>query len=570
MNAAATTEELGGSGLKAIADGFRGLGAARLAAMGLVSFGMFCMLALLMFHGGGEGRMALLYGDLDMREAGQMADLLDKAHISHTIGAAGDQILVPESDIPAARLLLAKANLPSEGTVGDEIFDRGDSLTSSQFEQDINRTRALEGELSRSIRMIDGVKGARVHLVLPHRELFSAEQQSAQASVLLTMRGPARLDAEATQAILNLVSAAVPGLRPQGIAIIDNRGNVLVRAGNPTSTDLTGNGTADELRQSMEARLSHQVEEMLDASLGSDKVRAEASVTLDMSQVNETSESFNPDQQVLRSQQSTSDKSHNTQAQQAATVSNNLPNADAGAPQSGSTDDRSSETNNYEIGKTVRTLVQAAPRVERLSLAVLVDGVVTLDKSGKPVWQPRSAEELARITALVKSAIGFDAKRGDSVTVETMRFTAPDTGEVDRPAGMLASLNLQQTDLVRLAQTALLGLVVLAIGLFVFRPMVVRLVPTQGKQIGTTAANAVAGGGGAAIAHDGASRALVTAAGRAGGNLLTHDGDDAMTQVNHVDGAVTASALAKLAELVDRYPEESLALVRTWLSEEPA
>ena len=570
MNAAATTEELGGSGLKAIADGFRGLGAARLAAMGLVSFGMFCMLALLMFHGGGEGRMALLYGDLDMREAGQMADLLDKAHISHTIGAQGDQILVPESEIPAARLLLAKANLPSEGTVGDEIFDRGDSLTSSQFEQDINRTRALEGELARSIRMIDGVKGARVHLVLPHRELFSAEQQSAQASVLLTMRGPARLDAEATQAILNLVSAAVPGLRPQGIAIIDNRGNVLVRAGNPTNPDLTGSGTADELRQTMEMRLSHQVEEMLDASLGSDKVRAEASVTLDMSQVNETDESFNPDQQVLRSQNSTSDKSRNTQAQPAATVSNNLPNADAGAPQSGSTDDRSSETNNYEIGKTVRTSVQAAPRVQRVSLAVLVDGVITLDKSGKPSWTPRTPEELARITALVKSAIGFDAKRGDSVTVDTMRFTAPETDVAAAPAGMLASLNLQQTDLVRLAQTGLLGLVVLAIGLFVFRPMVMRLVPS-GKQIGGAATIASAGGH-AAIAHDGGSRALVTASGGragAGGNLLTHD-DDATTHLNQVQGAVTASALAKLAELVDRYPEESLALVRTWLSEEPA
>ena len=358
---------------------------------------------------------------------------------------------------------------------------------------------------------------------------------------------------------------------PQGIAIIDNRGNVLVRAGNPTSTDLTGNGTADELRQSMEARLSHHVEEMLDASLGSDKVRAEASVTLDMSQVNETSESFNPDQQVLRSQNSTSDKSRNTQAQQAATVANNLPNADAGAPQSGSTDDRSTETNNYEIGKTVRTSVQASPRVERISLAVLVDGVVTPDRSGKPSWTPRSAEELARITALVKSAVGFDAKRGDSVTVETMRFTAPDTDVVERPAGMLASLNLQQTDLVRLAQTALLGIVVLAIGLFVFRPMVVRLVPAQGgKQIGALGAHASAGGL-AAISHDAGSRALVTAAaGRGGGHLLTHDGDDAMTQVNNVDGAVTASALAKLAELVDRYPEESLALVRTWLSEEPA
>ena len=566
MNATAT-EELGASGLKAIVDGFRGLGAARLAAMGLVSFGMLCMLALLMFHGGGEGRMALLYGDLDMHEAGQMADLLDKAHITHTIGAAGDQILVPEGEIAAARLLLARANLPSEGTVGDEIFDRGDTLTSSQFEQDINRTRALEGELSRSIRMIDGVKGARVHLVMPHRELFAAEQQAAQASVLLTMRGPARLDPEAVQAILNLVSAAVPGLRAQAIAIIDNRGNVLVRAGNPTSSELVGNGTADELRQTMELRLSHQVEEMLDASLGPDKVRAEANVTLDMSQTNETDESYNPDQQVLRSQQTSSNKTRNTEAQPAATVSNNLPNADAGAPPSGSSDDRQTETSNYEIGKTVRTLVQNTPRVQRISLAVLVDGVESFSKGGAAVWTARTPEELARITALVKSAIGFDAKRGDSVTVDTMRFPPPDTGEADHPAGMLASLSLQGGDVMRLAQTGLLALSVLAVGLFVFRPMINRLAPAPAKQIGnaSTQSSAVF----PAIAHDSSSRALV-AAGAHAGNLLANESNGGTTRVTQVDSAVAASALAKLAELVDRYPEESLALIRTWLSEEPA
>ena len=565
MNATAT-EELGASGLKAIGDGFRGLGAARLAAMGIVSFGMLCMLALLMFHGGGEGRMALLYGDLDMREAGQMADILDKAHITHTLDAAGDQILVPEGEVAAARLLLARANLPSEGSVGDEIFDRGDTLTSSQFEQDINRTRALEGELSRSIRMIDGVKGARVHLVMPHRELFAAEQQAAQASVLLTMRGPARLDPEAVQAILNLVSAAVPGLRPQAIAIIDNRGNVLVRAGNPTSNALVGDGTAEELRQTMELRLSHQVEEMLDASLGPDKVRAEANVTLDMSQTNETDESYNPDQQVLRSQQTSSNKSRNTEAQPATTVSNNLPNADAGAPPSGSSDERQTETSNYEIGKTVRTLVQTTPRVQRISLAVLVDGVESFSATGKPIWTARSPEELARMTALVKSAIGFDAKRGDSVTVDTMRFPPADAGEPDHPPGMLASLSLQGSDVARLAQTGLLALVVLAIGLFVFRPMINRLAPAPGKRIeASTQASAAF----PAIAHDSAPRALIASGGHAGNHLAGED-DGGTARIAQMDSMATPSGLARLTELVDRYPEESLALIRTWLSEEPA
>lgn len=561
MNATAT-EELGGGGLKAILDGFRALGPARLAAMGLVSFGMLCMLALLMFHGGGTGRMALLYGDLETREAGQMADLLEKAHIAHMVGGQGDQIMVPESDVPAARLLLAKSSLPSEGTIGNEIFDRGDALTSTQFQQDVNRTRALEGELARSIRMIQGVKGARIHLVLPRRELFSADQLPAQASVLLTMRGRDRLDPEAVQAILNLVSAAVPGLRPQAMAVIDNRGNVLVRAGSPTGATLAGGGTADELRQAMEMRLSHQVEEMLDASLGPDKVRAEAAVTLDMSQVNETQESFNPDQQVLRSQATTTDKSRNTEAQPPTTVANNLPNADAGSAQAGSSDDRRQETSNYEIGKTVRTMVRDAPRVERISLAVLVDGIETVDASGKTTWAPRSPEELGRITALVKSAIGFDAKRGDSVTVETMRFTVPASAD-EAPARTL--LGLGQDDLVRLGQTGLLALAVIAIGLFVFRPMIGRLVPATGRIANESDAAAQLG---QASGGD-SSRALVVLDGPEGALAAPEEGST-MTHVSNVEGAVTASALARLAELVDRYPEESLALIRAWLVEEPA
>ena len=213
-------EAVGGhAGMAALLEGLKALGAARLIAMAAVAGAMLLMLAFLALRGGGGERMSLLYADMDLREASQVADLLDRSHIAHEVGPDGTRISVPASEVARARLLLAKEGLPSGGSIGYEIFDRGDGLTASQFQQAISQTRALEGELARSIRMISGVRGARVHLVLPKREPFARDRVEAQASVVLTMAGAARMDREGVQAVLNLVAAAVPGLRPQNIGI---------------------------------------------------------------------------------------------------------------------------------------------------------------------------------------------------------------------------------------------------------------------------------------------------------------------------------------------------------------
>ena len=546
---------------RSIFDGFRALGPAKLAAMGLVTVGMLCLLAVLVLRGSGgtEGGMSLLYGDLDIHEAAEMSDLLDKAHIAHALSASDDAITVPADQVATARLLLARSGLPSGGSIGDEIFDKGDGLTTTPFQQEINRTRALEGELVRSIRLLEGVRNARVHLVLSHREPFAATENAAQASVLLELRGQSKLDPEAVQAILNLVAAAVPGLRPQAIAIIDNRGDVLARAGAPIGASALAT-TEDELRQSMELRLSHEVEEMLDASLGPDKVRAEAAVTLDLDQVNETDETYNPDQQVIRSQQTTSDKNVRQEAQENTTVQNNLPNADAGRQPAGSQDDRREETDNYEIGKTVRTLVQSAPRVKRISLAVMVDGVVSVGRDGRPVWQKRSDAELASITALVKTAIGFDAKRGDAVTVVSMPFTAPvDDMETAEPRRLLG---LPENDAIRLGQSALLALVALLVALFVFRPMIVRLIKlgaTQAVVAREASLGVEAPQGTQAIGQDGQPRLPAPAGARPEGGPTV--------SVDRVDGRVQAQSIRRLTTLVEQYPDESLSIVRSWLAE---
>lgn len=566
--------------MKALLDGLKGLGPARLAAMGAVALGMLGMLALLALHGSGGGdRMALLYGDLDLREAGQITDQLDKAHIAHQEQGQGTTILVNEADVARSRLLLAKGGLPSGGSIGYEIFDRGDELTASDFQQRINETRALEGEIARSIRMLDGVRGARVHLVLPQREPFSREQQEAQASVVLTMAGGARLDREGVQAVLNLIAAAVPGLRPQNIAIIDTRGELLARAGAPTGTAGEVQST-EELRQATELRLSHAVEEMLESSIGPGRVRAEAAVEMNFDQVRETDESYNPDQQVVRSTQTSSDNSKTTDANKTVTVQNNLPNADAGQTQSGTQDQRQEETTNYEIGKTVRTLVHAEPQISRISLAVMVDGIESPGPDGRLIWKERSPEELARIATLVRSAIGYDAKRGDKVEVVNMRFVMPEEEQVPLlPARGLFGVSLGGPQLISLAQTGILGIVALLALLFVLRPMVMRITALPGVQaIGEAAALALPQPG---FAVAGGPPALVTASGvpaLSGGSVplqaMLPSGtagllaDESMVNLANIEGQMRASSLRRLGDLVERHPEETLAIMRGWMAQE--
>ena len=557
--------------MKPFLDGLKALGTARLAAMGAVALGMLVMLAVLALHGGASPHMALLYGDLDVRDAGQIADALDKAHIEHQIGGANDEILVPADQVPAARLLLAKSNLPSGGSVGYEIFDRSSSLTATQFEQTINETRALEGELTRSIQLINGVRGARVHIVLSHREPFASEQQAAQASVLLSMIGSQRLDPEGVQAVLNLVAAAVPGLKAHNIAIIDSRGDVLARAGQPTGA-LGAAGTVDDLRQATELRLDRAVEEMLEPAIGADHVRAEAAVTMDVDQVQETKESYDPDQQVLRSQQTTSDKSRSTQTPQTTSVANNLPNANAGAAQSGTQDDKQDEVSNYEIGKTVRTVVQDQPRIARISLAVMVDGVTSIGPDRNPSWKPRSKADLDQIATLVKSAIGFDAKRGDTVSVVSMPFALPSIDTAPSGPAGLFGLRMTRDDMMQLGQTGLLGLFVLLALLFVVRPMVLRLTAPGAALAAAQMSGAIASTAGAVLSFDSGGRAALNGPQPTGTGLsllgppaLT---DESMVSIANIDGRLRASSIRQIVDLVSSHPEESLSILRGWLGHE--
>lgn len=540
----------------------KALGAMRLA--GIVGVGVI-VLAIIggIAMRGSTKPMSLLFGDLELRDSGQVTASLDKMRVPYELRGGGSQIFVPSDQVDRMRLAMARDGIPAGGSVGYEVFDRSDSLTSNQFQQQMNQLRALEGELARTIRTIRGVRNARVHLVLSKREPFAREQQEAQASIVLSMAGSRRMDDGEVQAIVNLVSSAVPGLKAQNVSVVDDRGQLLARPGRGTGRDAVAR-TNDEARRAIEQRLAQAVEDMLGRTLGAGHVRAEATVEMDFERFNEIQERYDPDGQVVRNLQTTSDTSKSTEPPPAVSVQNNLPNPEGQAGGAGGTaSNRQEENTTYEISKTVRTLVRDTPSIKRLSMAVLVDGTTTRSADGVPSWRELGQPDLDRLSTLVKSAVGFDEKRGDRVEVVNMRFSTPeDIGDAG-PLGP-AWLQLGKADLIWLITLALVALVALfALG-FVVRPLALRLAKNAPLQ-------PILPG----MASSPSGALLLEAAPPVNTSLLALppqevSDQDTMLNVANVQGQVRATSIRQLGNLVETQSEATLAVIRGWLSQKAA
>lgn len=495
--------------------------------------------------------MALLYGDLDVGDAARIVEHLEGAAAAYELRQGGTAVYVAAASVPRLRVALAEQGLPSGGATGYELFDTAPTLGTTNFMQDVNLVRALEGELARSIRSMDAVQAVRVHLVLPKREMFSRERQQPSASVLLRTRGNQPLGASQVLAIQHLVASAVAGLDPARVSIVDGRGSLLTRAGDGDSATALSSGNEERQRR-FEDRLRHTVEQLLEQTLGAGKVRAEVSAEMDFDRINTSEELFDPESQVVRSTQTIeeSGSSKDADADPPVTVAANLPDPGmaAGPGRSSSTaESRTEETVNYEISKKVVNHVREVGIIKRLSVAVLVDGLGGGD-GGKGSYQPRSQEELDRIATLVRGAIGFDEGRGDRVEVINMQFAAAELPEAEP----VPFLGLGRSDIMQIARS--LGLVLLGglILLVVVRPLLNRALEAsrQGASNPATAPALEAGAGaGAAVAALPAS-------------------EPEMIDIDRVEGQVKASILRTVGDIVDKHPEESLAIVRGWLHAE--
>jgi flagellar M-ring protein FliF len=537
----------------------RQLGPVRLGALGLVALltlGFFAYLGNRVT----APTYALLYSELDLKDSGQIAQKLDGLGIPYEIKGDGTGILVPNDQVAKLRMLMAEAGLPRGGSVGYELFDKSEGLGTSSFVQNINQVRALEGELARTIASIASVQSARVHLVLPRREMFQRDRQEPSASIVLKLRGADRLGKGQVAAIRHLVAAAVPGLKPAQISVVDGEGNLLARGGDETSF---AGANADEARIAYENRLARTVEQMLERTVGPGKVRAEIRADMDFDRVTTSSETYDPDGQVVRSTQTVTEQSDQSDsADQSVTVANNLPDAQKPSDSSSGRNKsaRNEETINYEISKKVTSHVREGGVVRRLSVAVLVDGVWALDKDGARQWQARSAEEMERINALVRSAIGFDEKRGDQLEVVNLRFAGGDETGTPSDAGF-ALLGLDKADILRLAEGLVLVLVGLVVVLLVVRPFLNRL---------AVGAPALAPAG-VPLLPDGTpavAGALPAPPGTALEAVAATEGDpedDILIDISKVEGRVKKSSIKKIGEIVDKHPEETIAILRQWM-----
>ena len=567
-------------------DTLRGLGPARLAIMAAVAAGIFAFFIYLTSRLTSPD-LALLYGDLDSPDSAQIATLLDQQDVPYSVSADGSSIKVPSDQVGRLRVAMAEQGLPSGGSIGYELFDRSEGLGTTNFVQNINHVRALEGELSRTIRSIGQVQHARVHLVLPRRELFSRERQEPSASIVVSMRGNRRLDREQVLAIQHLVAAAVPGLQPIMVSLVDNKGNLLARGADADDAQ-TMASNAEDMRRAYENRLARTIEALLERSVGPGNVRAEVAAEMDFDRITENTETYDPDGQVVRSTQVVEETSASTEGQDAdaVTVGNNLPDANLpGLDGGGSSNNaaRTEETTNYEISRTVTTHVREAGMVQRLSVAVLVNGSYSLNDDDERIYAPRSDEELTQLEMLVRSTVGFDEERGDIIEVVNMEFVDLD---VSSPVfdGSFGFLGLTQADLMRLAEVLVLGIVAILVLLLVVRPLVGKLLDTSRmEQRSSNTADLLPDPTGLRPAlagpelPDGGAAALMGESGGrdAGGGQLPSElsdgsGEDLeqMIDLNKVEGRVRSSTIRKIGEIVEKHPEEAVAILRNWLYQE--
>jgi flagellar M-ring protein FliF len=548
--------------MRGLIDSIQKLGMVRIVMLAGVTLGIIGAFVWLELQGPGRGRMTVLASDLDAQSAQQIAGELTNRKIPYRLD--GGQIFVPDGELATARGLLGAAGVVAQGITGYEIFDRGNDLAVTDFDQQVKLTRALEGELARTIVSVRGITHARVHLVLPRREPFSHDQQHAQASVMLTVVGRGALSAEAVQSVVNLVAAGVPGLRPQDVTVVDSNLHLLVQAGDGNDPRARS-ATEEEIRQKTEQRLSQAVELMLERSLGPGHVHAEASIRMNFDKVNETQEKYDPDGSVVRSTQNVTSNSKSTEKAGAVSLQNNLPNADAGAaPGAGNQEGRQEETTNYEIGKTVRAIVHDQPQIERISLAVMVDGTDTVGADGKHVWKARDQAQLDQIEKLVKSAVGFDDKRGDRMDVVSMPFVdameSVDTTPATRPGKMNA-------DLVTFVQMVAFGVVGFGIIILTARSIFAALNKQSATLsiAGGTQAQIGTGGSGEAAGHASGTLAIEHGSAEATRNAAAADDDETMV-INNIQGQMRASSIRKVLQLVDRHPDTTLGIIRSWMS----
>ena len=518
--------------------------------------------------------MSLLYGGMEEKEAAGIAARLESLSVPFEI--KGGSIYVPQNKVSELRLKVAGEGLVGTSTTGYEIFDKGSTFGTTSLVQNINSRRAMEGELSRTIASLPAVSSARVHLVMPKRKLFAKSQDKPSASVVINL-GSRLLDDSQVQSITHLVAAAVPGLTPENVTVVDNRGQLLSN-GKKSQANVMNNQA--KMRRQIEEGYETSVTRMLERITGPNKVSVKVSADMNFDRLEENSEIFNPEQQVVRSEQRTEEvgSAKSKSGSPAVGVSGNVPGQGVEGSSIGSEENnnKTDETINYEIGKVIRHYIKEGGTVKKLSVAVLVEGKYT-GLEGDKAYVPYSEEELSKFTKLVKTSIGFNEERGDKVEIIDMAFTQIESTEIEQPL-------LTKADYFRIGEY-----VVMVLGMILIIFMVIK--PILKAAFSTKSSPAV----GAAMQAAGQAPAQATTPGEAtpvmmpDGTVATPgagtvpvtnpDGSismikaeeepaESLIDIEAVEGKVKESSIKKVIEIIDQYPDESVNVIRGWMTSE--
>ncbi|MDR4495569.1 MAG: flagellar basal-body MS-ring/collar protein FliF [Nitrospirales bacterium] len=434
---------------------------------------------------GKEPTLVVLYSHLEPDDTRSIIQELGKLSVSYEVGESGNVIKVPAERVHELRLQLASLGLPESAGVGFEIFDRS-AMGATPFTQQMNYRRALQGELARTISQISQVERVRVHLVIPEKRLFSSEQKSAQAAVVLTLKRGNPLGGSQVQGIVHLVASSVEGLEPGQVTVVDNHGKVLSQNAGDDDAQMTASQI--ETQRRVEHDLEQRVQSMLDQVLGQDKSVVRVTAPLEFRQVEITEESFDPNSQVVRSENRSQEKvleqgGSRRVEQGVPGVSSNVPSGQTSGATGGSGQKeakRKNETLNYELNRKVSKIVEPTGAIKRLSVAVLVDGTYEAGADGKAdnseetkKYTPRTEQEIQNLIQIIKKSVGFNDERGDQIEVVNVPFesTAVPAGE-EGITGTVQSIVATWGGFLKPVLFFVLGLLVIW---FVIRPVALNL-----------------------------------------------------------------------------------------------
>lgn len=412
----------------------------RIAIIGAVVVALGIVIALIAASSSPD--MHVLFSDLDPKDAATIVEKLKEQNIPYELSDGGTTIRVPQSHVYELRLALARDGLPAGSTVGYEIFDRT-NLGMSDFVQKLNHKRALEGELQKTIASFDEVQKVRVMIVLPEKALFEKDQKKPTASVLLHLKSGRSLSKLNIEGIQNLVASSVEGLSPADVTVVDQHGQILSQAPRDNSTLAGLTATQYEQQQKVESYLTSRVQSLLDGVLGPGNSVVRISAELDFTQREQTRENFDPDGQVVRSEERIAEARRSQDSLDYPAVNS----------ESNATKVRT----NYEISRTVERIIGGVGTIKRISASVLVNGTTkVVEQDGKKIAQytPRSQEELQKLTQIVRNAIGYNPERNDQVSVVNLPFDTSLLEEQEETP----SISLPKGNLV-IGITALLALV---------------------------------------------------------------------------------------------------------------